>query len=146
MDFLKPEISKVIAAGGAGTWFTLGYIMYLLAGVVGVAVSAFIYYYFERVEGVDYSRFVITKVMAWVHFLLMNIGVIVSMGMLMYAGYTGGAAMLPASDGGRGFNAGQTHNILLAQFVEPIGAFILVLVVGVVAGGIGYSLAYKLNR
>ena len=29
ISFLKPEISRVIAAGGAGTWFTFGYIMYI---------------------------------------------------------------------------------------------------------------------
>ena len=29
ISFLKPEISRVIAAGGAGTWFTFGYIIYL---------------------------------------------------------------------------------------------------------------------
>jgi hypothetical protein len=35
----------VIAAGGAGTWFTFGYVMYVVVGVIGVAVSAIFYYY-----------------------------------------------------------------------------------------------------
>ena len=49
ISFLKPEISGVIAAGGAGTWFTFGYIIYIVVGVIGVAVSALFYYYIERV-------------------------------------------------------------------------------------------------
>ena len=42
----------------------------------------------------------------------MNIGTTVTMGLLMLAGYTGGAAMLPSSVVGLGFNAGQAHEIL----------------------------------
>jgi hypothetical protein len=40
ISFLKPEVSRVIAAGGAGTWFTFGYIVYIVVGIIGVAVSA----------------------------------------------------------------------------------------------------------
>jgi hypothetical protein len=29
ISVIKPEISRVIAAGGAGTWFTLGFVMYI---------------------------------------------------------------------------------------------------------------------
>ena len=44
ISILKPEVSRVIAAGGAGTWFTFGFLMYVIVGVIGVAVSAFYYY------------------------------------------------------------------------------------------------------
>jgi hypothetical protein len=40
----------VIAAGGAGTWFTFGYVMYVVVGVIGVAVSAIFYYYLEDIS------------------------------------------------------------------------------------------------
>ena len=65
----------MIAAGGAGTWLTLGYVMYVVVvGVVGMAVSALFYYYLEKVMGRYYSRNTIPKIMAWIHFSLMNIG------------------------------------------------------------------------
>jgi hypothetical protein len=35
--WLKPEVSRVIAGGSAGTWFTVGYVTYLIVGVIGVA-------------------------------------------------------------------------------------------------------------
>lgn len=43
-SFLKPEISRVIASGGAGTWFTFGYLIYISVGVIAVAVSAVFYH------------------------------------------------------------------------------------------------------
>lgn len=104
ISFLKPEISRVIAAGGAGTWFTFGYIMYVVVGVIGVAVSALFYYYLEKILAKPYNTG-LTKLLAWIHLLLMNLGTTSTMGMLMYAGYIGGAAMLPENVGGQGFNA-----------------------------------------
>jgi len=134
ISVLKPEVSTV---GGAGTWFTFGYLMYIIVGVIGVAVSAFFYYYLEKVIGINYSRNIVAKIMAWIHLLLMNIGTASAMGLLMYAGYVGGAATLPKVVGGGGLNGLQAHEIL-GPFVEPIPAAILVLVAGVVAGGIGF--------
>jgi hypothetical protein len=49
ISILEPGVSRVIASGGAGTWFTLGYVMYIVVGVIGVAVSALFYLYIERV-------------------------------------------------------------------------------------------------
>ena len=142
ISVLKPEVSRVIAAGGAGTWFTFGYLMYVIVGVIGVAVSGLFYYYLEKVIGIDYSRRIIARIMAWVHLLLMNIGTSCVTGLLMYVGYVGGAATLPKIVGGGGLNAVQAHEIL-GPFVEPISAAILVLVSGVLAGGIGFLLMYR---
>jgi heme/copper-type cytochrome/quinol oxidase subunit 1 len=142
ISVLKPAVSRVIAAGGAGTWFTFGYLMYVIVGVIGVAVSAFFYYYLEKVIGINYSRSIIAKIMAWIHLLLMNIGTATAMGLLMYVGYVGGAATLPKVVGGGGLNGLQVHEIL-GPFVEPISAAILVLVAGVLAGGIGFLIIYR---
>jgi hypothetical protein len=136
----KPEISRVMAAGGAGTWFTFGYVMYIIVGVMGVAVSSLFYHYLENVLGKHIRRS--AKALAWTHLVLMNVGTVAAMGLLMYAGYLGGASMLPADVGGRGFNAGQAHEILVS-FVEPISAAILLIVAGVVAGGIGFLATYR---
>jgi hypothetical protein len=142
ISFLKPEISRVIAAGGAGTWFTFGYIIYIVVGVIGVAVSALFYYYIERVLAKQYNKTRVAKTLAWSHLVLMNVGTTAATGMLMYAGYVSGAATLPLSVGGKGFNQGQAHEIL-APFVEPISIAILVLILGVLLGGIGFLLMYK---
>ncbi len=139
-SFMKPEVSRVMAAGGAGTWFTFGYVMYIIVGIMGVAVSALFYHYLENVLGKRIRGG--AKVLAWIHLVLMNVGTVAAMGMLMYAGYIGGASMLPQDVGGRGFNAGQAHEILVT-FVEPIVAAILMIVAGVVAGGIGFLVAYR---
>ncbi len=145
ISFLKPEISRVIASGGAGTWFTIGYLIYIIVGVIGVAVSAVFYHYLEGVlEKQQYfSKSTVAKVLAWSHLLVMNIGIAVAAGMLMYAGYVAGAAMLPEGVGGKGFEAGQAHELILGQFVEPISVSILVLLVGIILGGIGFLLAFR---
>ena len=144
ISIIKPGISRIIASGGAGTWFTFGYIMYIVVGVIGVAVSALFYLYLERVLKKQYQIHRGAEVVAWIHLILMNFGTTVAMGMLMFAGYAGGAAMLPLSVGGRGFSAGQAHEIL-APFVEPIAASILVLILGVICGGIGFLLVHGKN-
>ncbi len=142
ISIIKPGISRVIASGGDGTWFTFGYIMYIVVGVIGVAVSALFYLYLERVLKKQYQNHRGAKAVAWIHLTLMNMGTTAAMGMLMYAGYAGGAAMLPVSVGGLGFNAEQAHEIL-APFVEPIAASILVLISGIICGGIGFLLVHK---
>jgi putative flippase GtrA len=141
ISLLKPEVSRVIASGGAGTWFTFGYLIYIIVGVIGVAVSAVFYHIAYHLGKQRYYRTNrIVQGLAWSHLFLMNIGIVAAAGMLMYAGYAAGAAMLPESVGGKGFDNAQAHEIL-APFVEPISAAILVLGLGVILGGIGFLLA-----
>jgi hypothetical protein len=75
----------------------------------------------------------------------MNVSTTSATGMLMYAGYVSGAALLPLSAGGKGFNQGQAHDIL-SPFVELISITILLLVLGVLLGGIGFLLMYKSKK
>lgn len=150
ISLLKPEVSRVIASGGAGTWFTFGYLIYIIVGVIGVAVSAIFYHIAYHLGKQRYYRTNrIVQGLAWSHLLLMNIGIVAAAGMLMYAGYAAGAAMLPESVGGKGFDNALAHEIL-APFVEPISAAILVLGLGVILGGIGFLLAnyheYKIKN
>jgi hypothetical protein len=49
ISILEPGVSRVIAAREAGTSFTVGYVMYIVIEVIGVAVSALFYYYIGRV-------------------------------------------------------------------------------------------------
>jgi hypothetical protein len=136
ISILKPEVSRVIASGGAGTWFTFGYLSYIFVGVIGVAVSSIFYHYLAR----SFTRS--RNALAWIHLLLMNIGTSAASGMMMYAGYHGGAAMLPIAIGGRGFDVQLAHNIM-APIVEPIGLSILLILTGVVVGGVVFLLGYR---
>ncbi len=51
MPNIRPPVSMVIASGSAGTWFTVGYLMYIIAGVVGNVLMSLIYQHYEIVEG-----------------------------------------------------------------------------------------------
>jgi heme/copper-type cytochrome/quinol oxidase subunit 1 len=62
--------------------------MYVVVGVIGVAVSAIFYYYLEKILARPYNKR-LTKLLAWTHLLLMNLGTTSAMGMLMYVGYIG---------------------------------------------------------
>jgi hypothetical protein len=116
--------------------------MYIVVGVIGVAISVLFYLYIERVLKKQYKEHSGARMAACIHLILMNIGTTVAMGLLMLAGYTGGTAMLPTSVGGLGFNAGQSHEIL-SPFVEPIAVAILVLIFGIICGGIGFLVIYR---
>lgn len=141
VSIIKPEVSRVIAGGGAGTWFTFGYLIYIVVGVIGVAVSSLFYHYLGgKNDGSGFRRSV--DALAWTHLILMNVGATAAAAMLMLAGYQGGAAMLPLDIGGQGLDAGQAHEII-SLYVEPIAVSILVLLAGVIAGGAGFLLAYK---
>ena len=59
----------------------------------------------------------------------------------MFSGYLGGAVVLPINVGGNGFNASQAHETP-PPYVEPISAAILLLMVGVICGGIGFLKVY----
>jgi hypothetical protein len=78
--------------------------------------------------------------LSWIHLILMNVGTTAAAGMMMYAGYQGGAAMLPVAIGGKGFDAQQAYSIR-APFAEPIAGSILATLVGVIAGGANFLIA-----
>lgn len=131
--------SRVIAANGAGTWLFVGYISYLVVGVVAMAVTAIFYFYIEDMRGKQYKG--ITNYLAWGHLILMNVGVAVSMLLMMWGGYLAGWAAAPVSSGGGGETSLQIHQTILGQLTYPIGAFVLLAALGALLGGLGYILA-----
>ena len=139
--WIVPAPSRVIAGGGAGTWLFVGYSLYLLVGVVAVAVTSIFYVYIEGIQGKTYSG--IPNYLAWAQILLMNVGVVGATWLMMYAGFTGGAASLPTSVGGQGLNPGQVHLTILQYYPEPIFYFLVLAVLGVLSGGLGYILASR---
>jgi hypothetical protein len=128
--------SKVIAGGGGGTWMFTAYILFLVVGVVGSAVTALFYYYIEGVMGRVYTG--LTNYMAWGHLVFMNVGVAGSMLLMMYGGYLAGWSGAAVSSGGLGYTDYQIHVHYLSQLVNPIGGLVLVAVLGALLGGAGY--------
>jgi len=107
-----------------------GYISYLVVGVVATAVTAIFYYYIEGVQGKVYSG--LTNILAWGHIVLMNVGVAVSMFLMMWGGYMAGY------ETSLGDTAEQIHVLTLGALVNPIGIFILLAALGAVLGGLGF--------
>jgi len=140
LPWFKPPVSMVVAGGSAGTWFTVGYILYIVVGVLAVATTALFYHHFEVILNRPYSG--IANYLAWIHVVLMNVGVAAAAGILMYGGYLGGAAMLPTSVGGLGQNAGWVHVNILGPLVTPAGYAIIATMAGVLAGGLGFAVTY----
>lgn len=136
LPWIKPPISMVVASGGAGTWFTVGYILYIVVGVLAVATTALFYHYFEVILNRPYAG--IANYLAWVHLIMMNVGVVAAVAILMYGGYNGGAATLPTSAGGLGQNAGWVHVNILGPLVNPAGYAVIAAMAGVLAGGAGF--------
>lgn len=137
---VNPPVSKIIAGGGAGTWFTVGYILYIVVGVIAVAVTALFYHHFEVVMNRPYTG--VMNYLAWIHLVLMNVGVAAATWILMYGGYYAGAALLPTTSGGLGWTAAQVHTNILAPLVQPAGYAVITAAAGVLAGGLGFVVSY----
>ncbi len=115
-----------------------GYILYLVVGVVAVAVTSMIYFYIEGLLGKTYHG--LTNLLAWGHYIFMNVGVVVSMSLMMYGGYIAGYDGAAVSGGGLGYTDLQIHVTDLGRLEYWIGAFVLVACIGAVLGGLGFVL------
>jgi hypothetical protein len=128
--------SKVIAGGGGGTWMFTGYVLFLVVGVVATAVTAIFYSYIEGTLGKVYHG--LTNYLAWGHLIFMNVGVALSMILMMWGGYLAGWSSAPVSSGGLGYTAEQVHVNYLGQLVNPIGGLVLLAAIGAILGGLGF--------
>ncbi len=138
--FGAPAASRIVAGGGAGTWLTVGYLGYLIFGLLAVAVTALFYRHIEVDLGKPYRG--LTNLLAWGHLILLNVGVVGATWLMMHAGYRGGAAGLSTSVGGLGWNFGQIHEQIMSVYPPYIAGFIAVALVGALMGGLGYVLAW----
>lgn len=135
--------SKVIAGNGAGTWMFVGYISYLVVGVVATAVTAIFYFYIEGIMGKVYKG--LTNYIAWGHYIFMNVGVAGSMLLMIWGGYRAGVAIVAVSSGGLGYTGLQVHENILGPLTNPIGALILLASFGAVLGGLGFILRSRMK-
>jgi hypothetical protein len=138
--FIVPAPAMVIASGSAGTWLTVGYLAYI-AMTLYLGVSAFIYYMLEgKVPAASKKRY---DLFATLHFTLANVGIFVTCMLLMYAGYVGGAALLPTSSGGGGLTQLQAHVQILSYYPVPIAVFVGITMLGVACGFASYCIACR---
>lgn len=143
-DSLDPGPAKIVAGGGAGTWLAMGYLAFIIFGPIAVAVTSLFYQHIEVFLGGVYKGSM--NALAWIHLVLMNVGVVGGTWIMMNGGYRGGALAinLAAANGGSpGQYGGQVHVQVLAGLVDPIGYFALIAVLGAFAGGVGYLIAWR---
>ena len=114
--------------------------LYFLAGVLGTGVAFFFYHYFESYLGKNFNG--LTNGLAWIHLLLTNIGVSFASLTMIYAGYVGDLTIFPKEIGGFGITAMQSSQILMNQFIVPVGAMLLVAAIGAICGGLGFIITF----
>ena len=131
MMLTQPAIgfSEVTALAGLG--------LYLVVGVIGTGLTAQFYHHFEVRVGRPYTGFV-SNGLAWVHLILMNVGVAAASILMIYAGYLGDIAVSSREFGGFEMSIEQAAEQILNPFITPVAALLLVTVVGAVAGGAGF--------
>jgi hypothetical protein len=133
--------ARVIAGGGGGTWMFTGYILYLVVGVVAVAVTSLFYFFIEELTGKPYHG--LTNLLAWGHYVFMNIGVAGSMLLMIYGGYIAGYDATPVAAGGLGYTDLQIHLADLGRLEFWIGGLVLVAVIGAILGGLGFIIRMR---
>jgi hypothetical protein len=139
--WLDPPPSTILVAGSAGSWLLIGYLLFLILGVVAMAVTPIFYFFLESLQGKVYSGF--RSVLAAAHLVLWETGVVGATFLMMYAGYRGGVGLLASSEGGGGLDPSQVHAQILQYYIDPIFAFVLIAVAGAVLGGLGYLLTER---
>jgi hypothetical protein len=143
VHLLPMSVAMVVATAGSGQWFNMGYLVYLTVGVVAMAVTSLFYFYIETVQGKVYGG--LTKILAWLHLVLGNVGVAGACLSAMWGGYWATQIAAPIANGGQGLPAINTHLTFL--IVElPIAFFIAIALLGFFVGGIGYLLAMRSKK
>jgi len=131
--FGVPAASRIVAGGGAGTWLTVGYLGYLVLGLVATAATASVYRHLEHYQGKPITGK--TQVFPWAHIVLWNVGVTAATWTMMAAGLTGGGAVLTGTPGN------QVHP-LIAAYPPYIAAFMALALAGAFLGIVGYLLVW----
>lgn len=143
---LGPASSRIVAGGGAGTWFVMGLLSYLVIGVVGIALSATFY---EHVEvALEQPLKGWQSVAAWIHLLVGGAAAAAASLIMAWGGFQAGAAFVPTNYGGGGLNPNsgadlyQVHTTILGPLTLPIAALMGVALLGYLAGGLALFTAW----
>ncbi len=140
-----PGAARVVASGGGGTWLTEGYLAYIMFGPLAVAVTALFYQHLEVNLRAPYKGW--TNIFAWLHLVLMNVGVVAATWLMMNGGWRAGVLAItlqgqtpPLSVGQIN---GQVHVQVLSGYPGYIAPFAAIAILGAFAGGIGYLVAWR---
>jgi heme/copper-type cytochrome/quinol oxidase subunit 1 len=117
----------------------LGFLLFLIVGVLGFATFASVYYVIPKATGGT-----INNILAWLHLVLLEIGTVAGTALLGYAGYIGGTTMLDEIAKGTAEKdiPGIVH-VKIGFVVQPIGILALVAGLGVLLGVIALFLTYR---
>ena len=129
------QMSKIIAGGGAGTWLTVGYYLFLIVGVCVIFLCGAAYYLIAQALGRD----VYSGKLAGAQLVMMEAGALIALGLLYYAGFVAGRMFIAQTP------AEQVHPFL-ANFIEPIGAFVAIGLLGALIGGVNYVFTLTRGR
>ena len=121
---------------GTAKWFFIGIIFYLII-VVAIAVTGLFYNHLEINLKRKFSGGL--KALAWIHLIGMNVGGAGAMLYMIFAGLAGTGVLSLFTEG----TLGKQNLAIMDSFIEPIGAFIGFLGIGVICGGIGFVIAYR---
>ena len=141
---LGPATSRIVAGGGAGSWFTMGILAYLIVGVGGVGFTAFFYQHIEATMGSPLTGW--RKAGAWVHLLLGGLGSAGASLLMAWGGFQAGAALLTTDLGGGGQNVPYVHANILNPIVVPIAVLMGIALLGYLVGGIVLATAWRVAR
>ncbi len=147
---LGPASSRIVAGGGAGTWFVMGLLSFLLIGVVGIGISGTFYRYVESTLGQPLKGW--QNVAAWIHLTVGGGAATVASLLMTYGGFQAGAAFISASHGGGGLNPaspadiGQVHTTILGPLGNPIAILMGVALLGYMIGGVALAASWFAAR
>lgn len=117
----------------------MGFLLFLIVGVLGFATFASLYYVIPKATGET-----VNSILAWLHLVLLEMGTVAGTGLLGYAGYIGGTTMLDEMAKGTAANdiPGIVH-VKIGFVVQPIGILALVASLGVLLGVVALFLTYR---
>ena len=139
-----PGAARIVASGGPGTWLTAGYLGFIMLGPLAAAVTSLFYQHLEAHLRAPYNG--LSNVFAWLHIVLMNVGVVGATFIMMNGGWRGGALALTLNPSNPSAAYGQVHVQVLGGLPPYIAAFAAAAVIGAIAGGTGYVVAWKRSR
>ncbi len=136
-----PGAARIVASGGPGTWLTAGYLGFIMLGPLAAAVTSMFYQHLEAHLRAPYSG--LSNVFAWLHIVLMNVGVVGATFIMMNGGWRGGALALTLSPSNPSAAYGQVHEQVLGALPPYIATFSAIAIIGAIAGGLGYIIAWR---
>ena len=139
-----PATSRIVAGGGAGSWFTMGLLSYLLIGVAGIGMSALFYSHIEGTLGTPLTGW--RNIAGWIHLAVGGIAAAAASLLMTWGGFQAGAALLPPDVGGGGQNVGFVHTNILNPIAAPLAALMGIALLGYLIGGIGLLSAWIAAR